>query len=336
MRTGAELSKAIKPFTKEQPLRTWWGVLSSLAVHVGLIGMLFVVEPWWGKAAVSIFIGLSTVRLFCLYHDYEHGAIFRGQKLIGKLLMEGIGWYTLCVPSVWKESHNYHHVNNARLTGSAIGSYPTVSVGVWKVLKPKQRKMYKMVRSPLWIGGGLLTSFVLGMVVSPFMRDKKKHWSAPLAAVVYLVATVAIWAVFGWEIAVFGVIVPGWISSTAGAYLFYAQHNFPDAAFRGRREWEYQFAALNSSSMFKMSRPMHWFTANIGYHHVHHLSHMVPWYRLPEAMEALPELQSPGCTSWSPTDIMAAFRCSVWDAEKGKMVTFQEADDSIELAVAAK
>jgi hypothetical protein len=50
--------------------------------------------------------------------------------------------------------------------------------------------------------------------------------------------------------------------------------------------WDYTHAALRSSSMFEMSPLMHWFTGNIGYHHVHHLNHRIPFYRLPEAMAA--------------------------------------------------
>ena len=66
---------------------------------------------------------LTIVRLFIIYHDFQHGAIFRKSKL-GKALMYWVGFLTLVVPSVWKETHDYHHRNNARLLGSAIGSYP--------------------------------------------------------------------------------------------------------------------------------------------------------------------------------------------------------------------
>ena len=61
---------------------------------------------------------------------------------------------------------------------------------------------------------------------------------------------------------------------------------------------------------------MHWFTANIGYHHVHHMNAAIPFYRLPEAMAAMPELQNPGVVTWSPKSIVATFRLKVWDARE--------------------
>jgi len=142
----------------------------------------------------------------------------------------------------------------------------------------------------------------------------------------------------GWQMAVCGVLVPGMVSCAAGGYMFYAQHNFPEARFRGRREWDFQVAAMESSSMFDMSRIMHWFTGNIGYHHIHHLNHSVPWYRLPEAYKAIPELQSPGRTTWAPSAVYACLKSHVWDPERGRMVSFVEADQALEQsqALAAK
>ena len=72
-----------------------------------------------------------------------------------------------------------------------------------------------------------------------------------------------------------------------------------------------------------MSPLMHWFTGNIGYHHVHHLNALIPFYRLPETMEALVELQSPGVTSLSWRDVIACLRLKLWSPEMGKFVGFR-------------
>jgi len=323
LRTGNDLMRATLPYAKEVPWRTWAGIGASLAVH-SLLLALVVVLPWWGKFAASILMGLSIVRLFVIYHDYCHGAILR-KSVLGKPLMVAFGWYTLAVPSVWRESHNYHHANNSKLTGSSIGSYPVVSVGVWKVLKPGQRRQIRVVRHPLFMAFGLFTTFFVGMCLDPFRRDRKQHWTAPLSMLVWLFVFAGLLFV-DVQIALFAWLIPGMVSSAAGSYLFYAQHNFPAARFRGRREWDFQAAAMESSSMFDMSPVMHWFTGNIGYHHIHHLNHHVPWYRLPEAYAAIPELRNPGRTSWSLADVVACLRCSVWDQDRGRMVSFAEAD----------
>jgi omega-6 fatty acid desaturase (delta-12 desaturase) len=112
------------------------------------------------------------------------------------------------------------------------------------------------------------------------------------------------------------------IASILGAYLFYAQHNFPSVDLCEKSEWNYCYAALRSSSFMDTTRLMHWITGNIGYHHVHHLNARIPFYRLPETMAALPELQSPGRTALNPKAIRACFRLKLWDESKRRMVSF--------------
>lgn len=73
----------------------------------------------------------------------------------------------------------------------------------------------------------------------------------------------------------------------------------------------------------KMNPVMQWFTANIGFHHIHHLNARIPFYRLPEVMKAIPELQNVKRTSLSPKDILACFKLKVWDSVEGKMVGLQ-------------
>ena len=65
---------------------------------------------------------------------------------------------------------------------------------------------------------------------------------------------------------------------------------------------------------------MAWFTANIGYHHIHHLNARIPFYRLPEVLRELPELRCPKTTSLHPADIIRCLRLKVWDVEAQRMV----------------
>jgi omega-6 fatty acid desaturase (delta-12 desaturase) len=107
--------------------------------------------------------------------------------------------------------------------------------------------------------------------------------------------------------------------------LFYAQHNFPDCRLYHREEWSHARAAMSSSSFIKMNGLMHWFTGNVGFHHIHHLNAKIPFYRLPEAMANMPELRSPGTTSLHPTDVWSCLRLNLWDPTKQRLVTFREA-----------
>src|SRR5439155_7141085 len=100
-----------------------------------------------------------------------------------------------------------------------------------------------------------------------------------------------------------------------GSYLFYAQHNFPGARFQEGDAWDYTAAALTGSSYIAMNPVLRWFTGNIGYHHVHHLNAGIPFYRLPEAMAQMEELQSPGVTTLSPLGVYRCLRLKLWDPE---------------------
>lgn len=122
-----------------------------------------------------------------------------------------------------------------------------------------------------------------------------------------------------------GLILPLMVACAAGSYLFYAQHNFPGCHLEAREDWTHAGAALKSSSYLKMSSLMNWFTGNIGYHHIHHLNAKIPFYRLPEAMDALPELQKPASITLGVKDIYACFRSNVWDIDSKKLISFRQA-----------
>jgi len=323
MRTGAELLQATKPFAVEDRSRSWRYLASTLAVIAGCWAVVLATDVLVVELAAAVLAGLTQVRLFILYHDYMHGAILHKSRP-AELIMNAVGYFMLTVRSVWKETHNFHHKNNAKLIGSSIGSFPVLTVGMWRGLNETQRRQYRLLRHPVVIFGGYLPVFLIGMTIAPFRRNRKKHWQGLAALALHLVAIAALAGLAGWSDALCLLILPLAITHGMGAYLFYAQHNFPDMALKGRREWDYTHAALRSSSMFDMSPLMHWFTGNIGYHHVHHLNHRIPFYRLPEAMAAIPELQSPGRTSWRLQDVKACLDLAVWDPEQNRMLTYSE------------
>jgi len=324
MRDGAELNRATKPFVTEDPATTWRLLLVTLGVIAGLHAVT-ILSPWWPlKLASSVLVGLVYVRLFIFFHDYMHVAIGRDSRAMS-VLMSFVGFLIMAVKSVWKETHNYHHKHNSKLIGSSIGSYPLLTKRMFKVLPKPKQIAYRIARHPLTIGLGYVPIFMIGMTLSPFFRDKRRHWGGPAALVVHLAGAALAIHFLGWVTGSLLTILPVALATGLGAYLFYAQHNFPDMKLRGRSDWDYTYAALHSSSMFDMGPVGHWLTGNIGYHHVHHLNHRIPFYRLPEAMNALPELQNPGRTTWRPKDVWACLSLALYDPELDRMVSFKEA-----------
>ncbi len=313
-----------RTYANEQPLASWWHfvtTLGALTVSACIAGLSDVL---WLRLLGCLLTGLTLVRLFIVYHDYQHQAILKGSPL-AKALLSLYGYVMLTPPSVWRRSHDHHHRHNSKLFGASIGSFPIMTTENYRAATDLQRLEYRIARSPFIIIFGYLAVFMFGMCVRPFIMDFRKHWDAPLSLCVHFSLIGALCLFADWQTALLVLVLPTWIASTMGAYLFYIQHNFPDAKIRRCEEWSYTKAALKSSSFLELSPVMHWFTGNIGYHHVHHLNAKIPFYRLPEAMAALKELQSPSRTSLRIGDIAGCLRLKLWDTRLDRFVTFADA-----------
>ncbi len=324
MRTGPDLIRATKPFAEEHLPTTWRlfgtsALVALVAAAAAALGPHLVV-----RAAGSIVLGGMIVRFFIFFHDGLHRAIFKKSKL-GQALLYVFGLVILTPPKVWRDSHNYHHRHTSKLAGSSIGSFPLTTVKMYRAMGAGQRFAYRATRHPLNILFAYVTIFGFGMCVANTIRQPKKYWDAPLSLVVHAALLAGLTYVGGFELTLFVVVLPMTIACAAGAYLFYSQHTFPGMELRPRETWEYTAAALHASSMTRMPRLMHWFTGNIGYHHVHHLNAAIPFYRLPEAARSIPELANPVETSLAPKEILACLRIHLWDEARSEMVGFDAA-----------
>jgi omega-6 fatty acid desaturase (delta-12 desaturase) len=110
------------------------------------------------------------------------------------------------------------------------------------------------------------------------------------------------------------------IAGATGVWLFYVQHQFERAYWAREGEWTAEAAAMKGSSFYDLPRIAHWFTGNIGYHHIHHLSSRVPNYRLRECFESSPALQAaPRIGLW---ESLRCAHCKLWDEDAQRMVGF--------------
>ena len=321
MRSGRDLIEATKPFVPESRARSWWYVLSTSGLLVGCIAVLFQPFFWPLRLLLAVVTGLLAVREFILYHDALHGALLRGSRL-ARVVLYPFGLWVMTPPKVWRETHNYHHAHTAKLVGSNIGSFATMTTQQYAEATPAQKRHYRIVRSPWTVVFAYFTLFMLEMCLMSFLRSPRKRWDSLVALALNWGLTAFIGLRFGWGTWFFAMFVPLAVATASGAYLFYAQHNFDGLHIQKREEWEYHRAALQSSSYMETGPVLAWFTGNIGYHHVHHLNPTIPFYRLPEAMAAIPELQQPGITRLTPQEIVANFKLKLWDPDQGRMVGF--------------
>lgn len=270
----------------------------------------------------SIFAGLLMLRMFVIYHDQQHQAILPRSRLAGGL-MRIFGILVLSPGSIWQSSHNHHHAHNSKLRGSHIGSFPIMTKAQYLKSSKARRFQYLFMRHPLTILFGYPVVFLYGMCLSPFVRNPHEHFDSVIAFALHLVIAVTITCFLGWPALLLTQVIPHFIASAIGTYLFYAQHNFPGVTFNEKEGWTYEKAAMESSSYMKTGPILAWFTANIGLHHIHHLNARIPFYRLPEVFTEIPELKTPKTTSLHPFDIIRCLRLKVWDADAQQMVSLR-------------
>lgn len=323
MRTGRELILATKPYTKEDRTKSWMLLVSTLLLLATALAGAFFIPYVIPRLVCSLLAGLLMVRMFIIFHDFQHHAILH-RSVLADVIMTTYGWYVLVPSSIWKRSHDYHHAHNSKLFSASIGSYPIATKEKFLSMTKSERRMYLFIRHPFTIIMGYFTMFIIGMCISSFISAPKKHYDSLIALVLHGLLNWFIFTTFGWETWLFFVFIPIFLASAMGAYLFYAQHNFPDTKFCDKEDWKYEMAALESSSYMVMNPFMQFMTGNIGFHHIHHLNSRIPFYRLPEVYKDFPELQDARTTSLKPKDIIACFRLKVWDPEANKMIGFKE------------
>lgn len=328
------LLDAVRRFAEESRVKSWW-YLGSTLVLLGTALVLAAVLPWWPlRLGASVLGGLLLVRMFILYHDFMHGAILRGSRL-AKAAFSLFGLATLTPPQSWRHSHNFHHAHVGKpippnggslpLFTSDVGSFPLMTTRMWLRASAWQRLQYRVKRHPLTILCAYVTVFLFSICLVPLLRNPRKFWDGSLALLVHggLIAVLATFA--GLPVVFFAVLLPFSIAAALGAYLFYVQHNFDRSRILPLEQWSYHQAALESSSYLKLGPMMQWFTGNIGFHHVHHLNSHIPFYRLPEAMAAIPELQNPPVTTLRPHDVLICLRSNLWDPERQQLVRYHDA-----------
>lgn len=324
VRLERDLLQTTRAFCSDSTARSWWHVDSTFALVIGALTGAGL-APWWPVRLILAIVGaLLLVRAFITFHDFMHGAILRDSR-VASIVFRVYGALMLTPARSWVRSHNHHHGHVGQISPAGTGSFPLITVHMWRRASTRDRAKYRAARHPLVIVFGYLTVFAGSITLLPMLRDPRHHWDSGLALLAHGGLIVAFWLLGGADVAFFVVLLPMFLAAMLGSYLFFAQHSFGGMVVRIPPSWSFHGAALESSSYMRLSAVMRWFTGNIGYHHVHHLNVRIPFYRLPEAAAAIAKLRSPIITSLAPRHIIASFRASLWDEDRQRMVSYSEA-----------
>lgn len=303
--------------------RAVWQLVTTLGPLLGAFAVMYwtLRVSYWLTLLLAVPAAGLAIRTFIIMHDCGHGSF-----LPSRLWNDIIGWTTGILTAVpyshWRREHAIHHATSGHLEERGTGDISTLTVREYLALNWWGRLRYRVYRNPLVLLG-----------VGPAWLFLKHRWPSKRFARSREVVNV-----IGTNLALAGVItglslligfrelMMIWLpilllSGSAGVWLFYVQHQFEDTYWRGGGEWDYATAAVMGSSYFRLPRVFQWFTGNIGFHHVHHLSPRIPNYRLEVCHRENPELQR--VTTLTIGQSIRTMRLKLWDEETGRLVGFR-------------
>jgi omega-6 fatty acid desaturase (delta-12 desaturase) len=311
------------------------------------------ISPWLAVVPLPLII-LFTVRGFGLMHDCGHGSLFRScslNRVFGFLLgvMSGMPQY------VWSQHHNYHHAHNGNWDRYR-GPYTTLSVDEYAALTHAQQRMYRnkcsVAASPLagfiylifnprftWLKGsiGLAIHAVRQKLAQPGVSLKMhaasyrtRYWKSAREYRHMLwnnLVLLSIWALMCCACGIarfFSIyLLSVSIAGGTGIVLFTVQHNFRHAYASDSEHWDRDTGAIEGTSFLVLPRWLNWFTVNIGYHHIHHLSANIPNYCLAECHHEYQHLFS-GVTRVRLSEVLDALQCILWDTSARRIISVAE------------
>jgi len=304
--------------------RALWQLATTLPLYLVLCGALL-----WGVAAgyylVLVLVlpaaGLL-VRLFTIQHDCGHGSFFSA-RWANAMVGLGLSVLTLTPYGYWRRAHALHHASAGDLSRRGVGDVDTLTVREYLALPPLRRFVYRAYRHPLILHVIGPPLYFMALQRSPFGQalPAREAWRSLMGLNVALVAFYGalVWA-FGFATVAIALLPVACITSWAGAWLFFVQHQFEHTHWDDADAWNLHEAALEGSSHYVLPPILQWFTGNIGLHHIHHLNSRIPNYRLQECLDGDPAL-----ASFSRLTVRESLSCiglALWDEDERRLVRF--------------
>ena len=274
--------------------------------------------------ALSVLAAGFLIRTFIIFHDCAHGSFFRSRRA-NATLGAALGVLVWLPFGRWRHEHAIHHATSGDLDRRGVGDVWTLTTAEYASRSWQRRLGYRLFRNPF-------VMFGLGWILVLLLKPRVVARSAPRRIRRSVLGTnLALGALgaglcltIGWRDYLLLQVPTLIITGAVGIWLFYVQHQFEHTYWETNGDWSFDDAALQGSSYLKLPRVLQFFTGNIGFHHVHHLSARIPNYNLQSAHDEASKVRT--ISTLSLLDALRTARLKLWDEERLRLVTFREAN----------
>ena len=335
------------------------GSIQVVSTLVPIAGLWYAIaasagRSFWLTAGAAVLIGFYLIRAFVLMHDCGHGSLFRTGYL-NRACGFIFGVLSGIPQPVWAKHHHYHHLTNGNWDRYR-GPLNIISVDEYAAMTGMQQRRYRYLRN-VWLSplGGLLYFIVPprvtwlrasislvrhviakkiacpGASIRSHMLDFKTPYCCSVQEYGHMLANnltlLALWGLMAWSVGpiLFFACYMVCMSLAGGAaiVLFSVQHNFEHSYASQNEGWDRNTAAITGTSFLVLPRWLNWFTANMAYHHVHHLCAGIPNYGLVACHEEYQHLFS-DVTRIRLSQVPHSLRYILWDTRLRRLVSVAE------------
>ena len=319
----AAWKQLVVKFQKPSRARALWQIIDTIGPYAAIWYLMYLslFMSWWLVLPLAVLAGMFLVRVFIIFHDCGHGSYFKSRKsndVVG--FMTGLLTFTPFYQ--WRWDHAIHHATSGRLDKRGTGDLWTLTVEEYLASSRWRRFAYRLARNPvvLFVIAPLVVLLIKQRFPSRNASKRERH-SVYWMNFAILGMAGGLSLVFGLLPYVLIQLAVLAVAGSAGFWLFYVQHQFEGVYWERAEQWDYAAAALKGSSFYKLPKIIQWFTGNIGYHHIHHLSARIPNYNLERCHKAHLMFQQV-----KPLTLLASLKTlnlRLWDEQRKKLIGFR-------------
>ena len=303
--------------------RALWQIVNTLGPYAFLWYLMYrsLAVSYWMTLPLAILAGAFLVRVFIIFHDCGHGSYFKSRRandIVGFIA----GMLTFTPYYHWRWEHAIHHASSGHLDKRGTGDVWTMTVQEYLESSRWKRFAYRLARNPviLFVVGPLYL-FIVRQRFPSAEANRRERESVHWMNLAILGMTAALSWIFGIKAYVLIQLTVMMVAGGVGVWMFYVQHQFEGVYWERGDDWDYTAAALQGSSFYKLPKILQWFSGNIGFHHIHHLSPRIPNYNLERCHQADPLFQNVKPVTLFSS--MKSFTFRLCDEQRKKLVGYR-------------